>query len=210
MKLLKDILFKVAIESVKGTTDLKINALHFDSRKVAVNDVFFAIPGVVSDGHDFIDKAINQGASVIICERLPELLKEEVTYVKVNKTSEALALMASAFYDHPSESLILVGVTGTNGKTTVASMLFALFKNLGFKTGLLSTVNITGDQEDPQKVLSKIESNIHIVSIDSDYYFTLERDIYTYNLIKTIKQNDYHHIIHHALNNLYEPRRLAL
>lgn len=142
MKLLKDILFKVAIESVKGTTDLKINALHFDSRKVAVNDVFFAIPGVVSDGHDFIDKAINQGASVIICERLPELLKEEVTYIKVNKTSEALALMASAFYDHPSESLILVGVTGTNGKTTVASMLFALFKNLGFKTGLLSTVNI--------------------------------------------------------------------
>ena len=77
MKLLKDILFKVAIESVKGTTDLKINALHFDSRKVAANDVFFAIPGVVSDGHDFIDKAINQGASVIICERLPELLKEE-------------------------------------------------------------------------------------------------------------------------------------
>ena len=71
-----------------------------------------------------------------------ELLKEEVTYVKVNNTSEALALMASAFYDHPSQSLILVGVTGTNGKTTVASMLYALFKNLGFKTGLLSTVNI--------------------------------------------------------------------
>ena len=142
MKLLKDILFKVAIESVKGTTDLEVNALHFDSRKVAANDVFFAISGVVSDGHDFIDKAINNGASVIICECLPELLKEEVTYVKVNNTSEALALMASAFYDHPSQSLILVGVTGTNGKTTVASMLYALFKNLGFKTGLLSTVNI--------------------------------------------------------------------
>ena len=142
MKLLKDILFKVAIESVKGTTDLEVNALHFDSRKVAANDVFFAISGVVSDGHDFIDKAINNWASVIICECLPELLKEEVTYVKVNNTSEALALMASAFYDHPSQSLILVGVTGTNGKTTVASMLYALFKNLGFKTGLLSTVNI--------------------------------------------------------------------
>ena len=93
MKLLKDILFKVAIESVKGTTDLEVNALHFDSRKVAANDVFFAISGVVSDGHDFIDKAINNGASVIICECLPELLKEEVTYVKVNNTSEALALM---------------------------------------------------------------------------------------------------------------------
>ena len=108
---------------------------------MAANDVFFAISGVVSDGHD-LDKAINNGASVIICECLPELLKEEVTYVKVNNTSEALALMASAFYDHPSQSLILVGVTGTNGKTTVASMLYALFKNLGFKTGLLSTVNI--------------------------------------------------------------------
>ena len=103
---------------------------------------FLQFPGVVSDGHDFIDKAIINGASVIICECLPELLKEEVTYIKVNKTSEALALMASAFYDHPSQSLILVGVTGTNGKTTVASMLYALFKNLGFKTGLLSTVNI--------------------------------------------------------------------
>lgn len=145
MKLLKDILYKVAIQSVKGRTDVRVNALVFDSRKVQSNDVFFAIKGVVSDGHHYVDKAVSLGASVVICEHFPEALSEEVTYVQVDNSSEALALMASGFYDNPSADLHLVGVTGTNGKTTVASLLYQLFKGLGFKVGLLSTVVIKVD-----------------------------------------------------------------
>jgi UDP-N-acetylmuramoyl-L-alanyl-D-glutamate--2,6-diaminopimelate ligase len=142
MILLKDILYKVAIEKVKGSTDIAINKIEFDSRKVVANDIFVAIRGTISDGHEFIEKAINLGATAIICEELPTNLIAGITYVQVLNTNSALAFMANNFYDNPSSKLKLVGVTGTNGKTTVASLLYQLFKKAGFKVGLLSTVKI--------------------------------------------------------------------
>ena len=142
MKNLQDILYKVSIEAVVGQTNSAINNLVFDSRKVSLNDVFVAIVGSASDGHLFINKALEQGATCIVCEILPEKIINGVTYIKVNDTNQALAIMAANFYDNPSEKLQLVGVTGTNGKTTVASLLYQLFENAGYKTGLLSTVKI--------------------------------------------------------------------
>jgi len=146
MKILKDILYKVSIEAVKGTTDISINKIEFDSRKIELNDVFVAIKGVLSDGHAYIDKALNLGATVIICEEFPKIIVNGVTYVKVKSSNEALAFLAANYFDNPSQKLKLVGVTGTNGKTTVASLLYQLFKKAGYKVGLLSTVKILVDE----------------------------------------------------------------
>ncbi len=146
MKVLKDILYKVAIESVTGSTDIAIHKIDFDSRKIEENDLFVAIRGSLSDGHDFIEKAIQLGATAIICDTLPATLEKGITYVKVQDTNSALAFMAANFFGNPSEKLKLVGVTGTNGKTTIASLLFQLFENAGFKVGLLSTVKIMVDK----------------------------------------------------------------
>lgn len=145
---LKDILYKVAIEAVKGSTDIEVNKIEFDSRKIVSDDVFVAIKGTVSDGHDFIEKAISLGATVVVCETLPALIVEGITYIQVNDTSAAMAFMAANFYGNPSANLKLVGVTGTNGKTTIASLLYQLFKNAGFKVGLLSTVKILVDNQE--------------------------------------------------------------
>jgi len=130
------------MESVVGNTAVAIKNIHFDSRKVEMNDVFVAITGSVSNGHDFIEKAINQGALVIICEKLPNDIVNGVTYVQVANSKEALAYMAANFYENPSDKLKLVGVTGTNGKTTIATLLYDLFTKAGFKVGLLSTVKV--------------------------------------------------------------------
>ena len=146
MILLKDILYKVAIVAVKGTTDNAVNKIEFDSRKVQENDVFVAIRGTVSDGHDFIEKAINLGATVIVCDTLPEVIVTEITYIQVKDTNSALAFMANNYFDNPSSKLKLVGITGTNGKTTIASLLYQLFKKAGYKVGLLSTVKIMVDE----------------------------------------------------------------
>jgi UDP-N-acetylmuramoyl-L-alanyl-D-glutamate--2,6-diaminopimelate ligase len=143
---LKDILYKVAIESVHGSTDLTIEKIEFDSRKVSNNDVFVAIKGTLSDGHQFIDKAISLGASVIVCEVLPTTLSENCTYVKVQNSNQALAFLSANYYDNPSQKLKLVGITGTNGKTTIASLLYQMFKKAGYKVGLLSTVKIMVDE----------------------------------------------------------------
>ncbi|MES2811909.1 MAG: UDP-N-acetylmuramoyl-L-alanyl-D-glutamate--2,6-diaminopimelate ligase [Bacteroidota bacterium] len=142
----KDILYKVAIEAVHGSTDVDVNAIHFDSRKIESNDVFVAIKGTLSDGHSFIDKAISLGASVVVCEDLPANLLSQITYIQVKDTNEALAHLANNFYDNPSQKLDLVGITGTNGKTTIASLLYQMFKKAGFKVGLLSTVKIMVDE----------------------------------------------------------------
>ena len=146
MKILKDILYKVAIESVTGSTDIAIHKIEFDSRKIEHDDVFVAIRGSLSNGHDFIEKAIQLGAIAIICDELPANIVKGITYIKVNDTNSALAYMAANFFGNPSEKLKLVGVTGTNGKTTIASLLFQLFEKAGFKVGLLSTVKIMVDQ----------------------------------------------------------------
>ncbi|MFD2822966.1 UDP-N-acetylmuramoyl-L-alanyl-D-glutamate--2,6-diaminopimelate ligase [Lacinutrix iliipiscaria] len=138
----KDILYTVNINAVVGSTNVFIRNIDFDSRKIAINDAFVAIKGTAVDGHDFINLAIKQGAMVVVCEKLPHNLNPKVTYVQVNDTTKALAIMASNYYDSPSKNLKLVGVTGTNGKTTIATLLYQLFKDAGYKVGLLSTVKI--------------------------------------------------------------------
>jgi UDP-N-acetylmuramoyl-L-alanyl-D-glutamate--2,6-diaminopimelate ligase len=143
--LLKDILYKVSIEAVKGSTEVAIQKIEFDSRKVQENDVFVAIRGTVSDGHEFIEKAISQGAAAIVCDTLPELVVSNVTYIQVKDTNSALAFIASNYFNTPSDKIRLVGVTGTNGKTTIASLLYQLYKKAGYKVGLLSTVKIMVD-----------------------------------------------------------------
>lgn len=145
---LKDILYKVTINAVVGSTSVKVSAIDFDSRKISKNDVFVAIKGSVADGHKFIDVAINNGAVAIICEELPTNLQDGITYIQVESASQALAFMASNYYENPSENLKLVGVTGTNGKTTVATLLYQLFKKAGYKVGLLSTVKIMVDDKE--------------------------------------------------------------
>ena len=148
MKTLKDLLYKVAIEAVHGSTDIAISKIEFDSRKVEFNDLFVAIKGTVSDGHQYIEKTLQQGAIAIVCQDFPEKFVNGITYIKVKDTNEALAFISANFYDNPSEHLKLVGITGTNGKTTIASLLFQLFKNAGYKVGLLSTVKIMVDNQE--------------------------------------------------------------
>lgn len=148
MKLLKDILYKAGIEDVVGSTHLAVERICFDSRQADKMCAFVAVRGTQTDGHLFINKAIEQGARIVICEELPDDLKPEVTYVRVKSTQTALGVIAANFYDNPSEKIHLIGVTGTNGKTTVVTLLFQLFKALGYKSGLLSTVvNRIGNQE---------------------------------------------------------------
>lgn len=140
MKLLSDLLYKVRLEEVIGSTHMAIASVAFDSRKVKKDSLFIATVGTQSDGHDYIAAAIEAGAVAVICERLPETREEHITYVKVNDSGFALGVVACNYYDNPSEKLFLVGVTGTNGKTTTVSLLFNLFKLLGYSVGLLSTV----------------------------------------------------------------------
>lgn len=145
MKILKNILYKVAIESTKGSTDIRINKIEFDSRNVIESDVFVAINGTISNGHNFIDKAIQLGATTIICEQYPLEIHDGITYIQVLDTNSALAHLATNFFDNPSAKLKLIGITGTNGKTTIASLLYQLYKKAGYKVGLLSTVKILVD-----------------------------------------------------------------
>jgi UDP-N-acetylmuramoyl-L-alanyl-D-glutamate--2,6-diaminopimelate ligase len=140
MKTLRDILYKVALVEVDGPTDIPVSAIHFDSRKVNDGSLFAAVRGTLTDGHKFIDQVIEKGASAIVCEEMPAKKQKGITYIRVKDSAEALAIIAANFYDHPSSKLKLVGITGTNGKTTTATLLFKLFRGLGYKVGLLSTV----------------------------------------------------------------------
>ena len=148
MIVLKDILYKVNLERVIGDTSIAIHKIQFDSRLIKTNDLFVAIKGEVTDGHRYIEKAVDLGAIAVICEKLPSNTKEGVTYVEVTDSQKSLAYLASNYYEVPSENLKLIGITGTNGKTTIASLLFQLFKNAGFKVGLLSTVKISIDDKE--------------------------------------------------------------
>ena len=140
MAKLQDILYKVHLQVVKGSTNLEIKDLQIDSRNVTAGSVFIAITGVKANGHHFIQIAIEKGAIVIVCEELPALLNDGITYIQVNSSNEAVAYMAHHFYEQPSTRLKLIGITGTNGKTTVSTLLFKLFTQLGYKCGLISTV----------------------------------------------------------------------
>jgi UDP-N-acetylmuramoyl-L-alanyl-D-glutamate--2,6-diaminopimelate ligase len=150
MRLLKDILYRAGIEEVVGSTDIAIKSIGFDSRKVKSESLFVATTGTKIDGHRFIDEVIEKGAIGIICQKFPAELKEGITYVRVNDSTLALSMIACNFYDNPSEKLKLVGVTGTNGKTTIVTLLFHLFRQLGYGAGMLSTVkNQINDQVIP-------------------------------------------------------------
>ena len=146
MRMLKDILYGVRLKAVTGSTLVEIRDVQFDSRKIGENDLFVAIKGGTVDGHGFIDEVIKAGALAIICEEFPETLIDNVTYVQVDNSKKALAVIASNYYDNPSHNLKLIGVTGTNGKTTVSTLLYQLFTKAGFKVGLISTIKIMVDK----------------------------------------------------------------
>lgn len=138
--ILTDILQNVILLKTSRETEINIENIQFDSRKVSAGSVFVATQGTASDGHQFIAMAIEKGALAIVCEELPTELNPSITYIKVENSADALGKMASAWYDFPSSKMILVGVTGTNGKTTIVTLLYQLFRQLGHKSGLLSTV----------------------------------------------------------------------
>ena len=138
--ILSDILYKVPLQAVSGVTNIEIQNIVFDSRQVKSGSLFVAIGGTQVDGHNFIEKAIELGASTILCERLPEVLHENITYLQVENSARTMGLIAANFYGNPSKKLKLVGVTGTNGKTSSVTLLFRLFRKLGYRCGLLSTV----------------------------------------------------------------------
>ena len=141
MKILKDIIYGVDLDSIKGDTGVMIKSIEFDSRKVVEGSLFVAIKGLNSDGHKFIDNAIKNGASAVIYNDYFSK-EEKITFIKTPNTRKSLAIVASNFYDNPSKKIKLVGITGTNGKTTVATTLFNLFNEAGLKSGLISTINI--------------------------------------------------------------------
>ena len=132
------------LDDVRVINNIELNpditGLEYDSRKVEAGNCFFAAVGTASDGHNFIASAIERGAKAIVCQRMPEELNAEVAYILVEDSNVAMAAMAAAFYDHPSDELKLVGVTGTNGKTTTATLLYDMFTAMGYKSGLISTV----------------------------------------------------------------------
>ncbi|CAN5165052.1 UDP-N-acetylmuramoyl-L-alanyl-D-glutamate--2,6-diaminopimelate ligase [soil metagenome] len=153
MKILQDILYKVRLQSVNGTTDMMISDVQIDSRKLVNGSLFIAIKGEKSDGHEFINNAIGLGISAIVCEVMPSSVLEGITYIQVSNSAEAAGYIAHNFYDEPSLKFKLVGVTGTNGKTTIATVLFKLFTELGYKCGLVSTVE--------NKIADKIIPSTH-------------------------------------------------
>lgn len=138
--LLRDILYKVRIRSIAGSTEVEINDLQIDSRKVQRGAAFVAVKGGTIDGHQFIEKAIANGSKAVVCEVMPVNLNKEISYIQVENSAEATAFMACNFFGRPSENLKLIGVTGTNGKTTIATLLYKLFTRLGYTCGLLGTV----------------------------------------------------------------------
>ncbi|MBS1782726.1 MAG: UDP-N-acetylmuramoyl-L-alanyl-D-glutamate--2,6-diaminopimelate ligase [Bacteroidetes bacterium] len=147
MPVLRDILKRVEVQHIEGNVDVAINGLCIDSRKVSEGNAFIAIKGVVTDGYQYIDKAISLGAKAIVCEQIPQNLAADVVYVIVANASIAVGEMASLYFGEPSAKLKVVGVTGTNGKTTVATLLYQLFSALGYRCALLSTVqNHIGDR----------------------------------------------------------------
>ena len=168
MKNINDILKNCRVTEVIGSEDRLVASLAFDSRKCSDDVAFFALKGTQVDGHDFIGKAVEQNCKVIVCERLPEIVSDDVTYYVVENSAEALGYAASEFYGRPSEKLRLVGVTGTNGKTTIATLLYRLFYNAGYPCGLLSTIenrinntvvpstHTTGDQLQINEMLSRM------------------------------------------------------
>ena len=142
MKKLQDILYKVPIEGIFGNPKIEISSLSYDSRKIQQNGLFIAQKGIQLDGNKFIPEAIDKGAIAIVCESIPDLPNKDITFILVHNASKALGIISSNFYSNPSKEINLVGVTGTNGKTSVVWLLHELFSNLGYTSGLISTVKV--------------------------------------------------------------------
>ncbi|MFN9882402.1 MAG: Mur ligase domain-containing protein, partial [Bacteroidota bacterium] len=140
MKILSDILYGVALTETSGTMQVAISQIAFDSRQIVQGSLFIAVKGTQTDGHRYINDVIKQGAVAIVCEEMPNDFNPSVTYIRVQNSAVATALIAANFYNNPSTKLHVVAVTGTNGKTTVATLLYRLFISMGYKAGLLSTV----------------------------------------------------------------------
>ena len=137
------------VDVIKTFGDLRVNvsSIHFDSRKIKENDLFIALVGANKDGNSYIDKAISLGAKVIVCSKKPEILLDNITYILSNDTHKVLAIISSNFYDNPSKKIRLIGVTGTNGKTSVVNLLYQLFTSLNYKCGMISTIENIIDTE---------------------------------------------------------------
>lgn len=150
MMKLEEILNGIHVAEIKGNITKEISGLKIDSRKIESGHMFVAVRGTQTDGHAYIGKAIEKGASVIVCETFPDNIDSDVTYIKVNDTEEVVGKLATAFYGHPTSKLKLIGVTGTNGKTTIATLLYNMFRLFGYKVGLISTVcNYIDDEAIP-------------------------------------------------------------
>ncbi|MGL5226892.1 MAG: UDP-N-acetylmuramoyl-L-alanyl-D-glutamate--2,6-diaminopimelate ligase [Bacteroidales bacterium] len=175
-KILKNLLSRLICE-IKGNENIEVSNITSDSREVQEGAMFLAVRGTATDGHDYIEKAQEQGAKVVVCEQLPALLNEQITYVIVKDSSDALGKIAAAWFDYPSEKLSLVGVTGTNGKTTTATLLYKTFRAMGHRVGLLSTVcNYINDES--HEATHTTPDAIHLnallndmVNADCDYAF---------------------------------------
>ena len=144
---LKDIIVNCNLLELIGNKDLDIDKVSFDSREATPGTIFFAVRGTQTDGHDYIESALDKGASAVVCEKMPKELREGVTYIRVDDSSYVLGVAAANFYGNPSKSLKLTGVTGTNGKTTIATLLYRLFSDAGYSCGLLSTIENIVDHE---------------------------------------------------------------
>lgn len=145
--IITELVNRIPVVEIHGDNNREVSELVFDSRKVTENSLYIAIRGTIVDGHSFIASSIEKGATTIVCEEFPETLAENVTYIKVKDSAKALGHLASNFYGNPSRKLKLIGVTGTNGKTSVSTLLFDVFRNLGYDSALLSTVEIRIGEE---------------------------------------------------------------
>lgn len=172
MKVLKDILYQVKILTVVGSTDISIRDIVFDSRKVGEKSLFIAQSGTQVDGHLYIAKAVMQGACAVVCEVLPAVLEEQVTYIITDDTLTATGIIASNFYNNPSQKLKVIGVTGTNGKTTVATLLYNLFSQLGYRCGLISTIE--------NRIVDHVETSTHTtpdaITLQKYFHRMLDQD----------------------------------
>lgn len=175
--LLQQLLEKVEQKQTVGSTEIEIKDFFFDSRNISPETLFVAVKGTQVDGHQFIEKAIAQGASAIVCEQLPQKIQETITYVLVPNSQEALARIAANYFGNPAQKLTIIGITGTNGKTSVATLLHSLFQKLGFMVGLVSTIRyMVGNEVFPASHTTPDPKQLHsifaqMVEIGCDYCF---------------------------------------
>src|SRR5690554_4611409 len=149
---LEELVKHIGYTEIKGGLSVEVTAIAFDSRKVSAGTLFIAQRGLHSDGHLFIETALGSGAVAVVCEEIPAKTAANITYIKVNNSFEATGLIAAAYYGFPSGKIKVVGVTGTNGKTSIATLLYRLFRKLGYKAGLISTISYTiNDVEEPAR-----------------------------------------------------------